>query len=641
MSLCALLVMANAAPEAPHEAMHEEHNETAHPPAPAPAPPVAPEPSTVIPLTSARLPGFAATLAEQMLPRGPKLWDAPPIESARAALASAVPDQRQAARWNYAHAQMTHGLVPEALGAFDVMLADDADMALVPAFRLARGVALARLNRSEQAIAMLTDPMLAVHPEACAWRMRAYEQTGSDVRALAEVPCAVHAINRRTRSDAAPFIHAASNAAINQKQYRRALRWLKLLPDRDPQANILRGRALIALGNLPSGRLRLDRVRTSGTYEQRLDAELTLVEALTAQHQIPPGEALQRTERTLFLWRGGALEERALTLAYDLASRQKNGAAILRYGGMLLRYTDTGARGRGILEQCQQQLFAILSPENGLKLPQAAGLFWDNRDLAPTGSEGDRLLNLLTDRLAQAGLYERAAELLSYQMRARAKDIEKGPVSEQVARYYLLAGYPGKALLALRESDQPAYPPAMLDARHRVEAIALYQLGKTDQAMAILEAMPDMDSLRGEMLWRRRDWQGLIAKLGDLPKGKTLSGVEQALILRHAVALAMTGNETALGDLRTRYQSAFAKLPSAAAFELLTGPVDNMTSAGISRAMAAIPSASVAGEYDALLDRQRQANDSALPITTPAQPAKIAAASMATDKPKPEAANHK
>ena len=85
------------------------------------------------------------------------------------------------------------------------------------------------------------------------------------------------------------------------------------------------------------------------------------------------------------------------------------------------------------------------------------------------------------------------------------------------------------------------------------------------------------------------------------------------MILRHAVALAMSGQEDELGKLRARYASAFMRTPSAAAFSLLTGPVDEMTSAGIASAMAAIPSVSVAGEYDDMMDRPRQSDDSTLP----------------------------
>lgn len=84
--------------------------------------------------------------------------------------------------------------------------------------------------------------------------------------------------------------------------------------------------------------------------------------------------------------------------------------------------------------------------------------------------------------------------------------------------------------------------------------------------------------------------------------GRSLSPAAQAVILRNAIALNMLGKETELVRLRARYGAAFAASSSAAAFSLLTGPIEEMTGTSIARAMAAIPSVSVAGEYEAMLD---------------------------------------
>lgn len=565
------------------------------------------EPAPVIPLSTARLPGFAAELANRPLKQGPDFWVAMPRGEALEKLASAPAHDRQSARWEYALGELAQRRAPEALGALDTMLADDPDMALVPAFRLARGAALARLGRAGEALAQLTDPLLAANPEACLLRMFVQVRLGHAPAALSELRCAIPAINARKVDAAGTFIRAAAWAAIRTNNAEAALGWLRQLPDHDGASNILRGEALIALGHLPEGRLRLERVKIGGTEEQRIEAELALVEALAARGKLAPAEALKRLDRILFLWRGGEIEQRALTLGYELAERRQDTVAMLRFGGMLLRYGEPGARAGEILAACQRRMVLILDPASGLRLADAAGLFWDNRDLAPTGQEGDRMLALLAGRLAGAGLYDRAADLLSYQMRDRAKDVEKGPVSAQVARLYILAGQPERAVLALRESEQPAYPPAILDARRHVQAIVLYQLGRTGDALALTEDNPALGSLRAEMLWRRRDWRALAGSdSGALPVKGVLSPVDQALVLRRAVALAMLGDERGLAAMRARYGAAFARLPSGAAFALLTGPARAMTGDGITRAMAAIPVVSVAGEDDDLLDAPRE-----------------------------------
>lgn len=529
------------------------------------------QPMPAIPLSAARLPGFAAELANRPMAQGPDFWAAMPRPEALEKFATVRGYDRQSARWDYALGELAARNGPEALGALDTMLGDDPDMALVPAFRLARGAALARLNRPAEALDMLTDPILAGNAEACMLRLFVNAQLERAAAALSELRCAIPAINARKVDQAGSFIRAAAWAAIHTNNAKPSLGWLAQLPDGDGASNILRGEALIALGYLPEGRLRLDRVRANGTAEQKIEAELTLVEALVARGKIAPAEATKRLDRILFLWRGGEIEQRALILGYMLAERQNNDVAMLRFGGMLLRYGEPGARAAVILGACQQRMMAILSPASGLKLADAAGLFWDNRDLAPTGADGDRML----------------------------------------ARLYILAGMPERAVLALRESDQPAYPPAILDARRHVQAIALYQLGRTGDALALTEDNPGLAALRAEMLWRRRDWRSLAGagEGGPMPAKGALSAVDQALILRRAVALAMLSDERGLGALRARYAGAFARLPSGPAFALLTGPVNNMSGEGITRAMAAIPAVSVAGQDDDLLDASRQRVD--------------------------------
>jgi hypothetical protein len=54
--------------------------------------------------------------------------------------------------------------------------------------------------------------------------------------------------------------------------------------------------------------------------------------------------------------------------------------------------------------------------------------------------------------------------------------------------------------------------------------------------------------------------------------------------------------------LHDRYVASFAKLPSAATFNTLTGAVGTIDPARMSTAMAAIPSASPAGEIADLVD---------------------------------------
>lgn len=592
-----LLLLATAAapaPAVPDAAPAEPAN-------PASATPQAAQ-STALPVR-ARFPGFAAALAEQPLTSGPAGWPALPYNAAWTTLARATAATRQQARWNYARSLVGQGLGSEAVGVLDVMQGDDPDLALVPAWQLARGAALVQSGQVADALTMLGGVALATNAEGCAWRLRALAEAGLAAQALAQVDCALPAINARSRSARAPFVVAASRAALEAGRPAQAQKWLALLPDRDPAANLLRGRAAWALGLGQAGRLRLDRVALSGTAEQRMDARLSALEAGVAHQSIAPAAALQELDRIRFSWRGGSIERRALELTMRLSADRHDTYRSLSAGAALFRYFDVDTASAPNLAKLQAEFTTALAPDSGMPLDKAAGLYWDFRDLAPAGAEGDLLVLRLAERLQAAGLYGRAAELLRYQLTRRAKDVAQGPLSVRVASLYILAGRPDRALGALRDSDGPTYPAAMLWDRHRVEAAALHLLGKTSEALAVLQDVPDGNRIRGEILWQKQDWTSLVATdTTDLPKPGALNDVEQTLVLRHAIGLAMLGREDALARVKARYAASFAKLPTAATFDALTLPVESIDPAVLGKAMAALPAVSPAGAIGDLLD---------------------------------------
>ncbi|MFV0623245.1 hypothetical protein ACBY01_04425 [Sphingomonas sp. ac-8] len=595
----ALLLFAAAASPVAHEASSAVPADTTPS---AEASPIAPAPTSAPTPSKPRFPGFAAALAEQPTITGPGAWTILPYADAWAALAASTAETRQQARWAYARSLVGQGLGSEALGVLDVARSDDPDLALVPAWQLARGAALIQMGQYAEALEALGGAELATNAEACAWRMRGMGEAGLAQQAIAQVDCALPAINARTGRQRAPFVLAASRAAVEGGRPAQALKWLALLPDRDPAANLYRGRAYLALGDAQAGRLRLDRVGLSGTAEQRMDARLSTLEAGVADHSILPADALKQLDQIRFTWRGGDIEQRALQLTVRLSADRHDTYRSLAAGAALFRYFDLGAEAGPTLVSLRTQFTQALAPQSGMPLDKAAGLYWDFRDLAPGGAEGDLLVSRLADRLQAAGLYGRAAELLQYQLTARARDLAQGPLSVRVASLYILAARPDRALGALRASEGPLYPEQMLWDRHRVEATALHLLGRTSEALAVLQDVPDGNRIRSEILWQKQDWTSLVAtNEANLPRPGALNDVDQTIVLRQAIGLAMLGREAPLARLKSRYAGSFAKLPTAATFDVLTDPVGAIDPAALSKAMAALPAASPAGAIADLL----------------------------------------
>ncbi len=545
---------------------------------------------------------FAPQFAGQPAISLPGGWKVLSYDATLKGLTNATPATRQAARWDYARSQIGRGRAAEALGALEVMQQDEPDIALVPNFDLALGATLTQLRRPAAAVTALSSEALATNPEACAWRMRAFAENGDDVLALRQVNCAIPALNRRHGAVRAPFLLAVAASAARTGNPALVIELLRTMPEKDPAANLLRGRAMVARGNIAAGQLLLARVGKSGDYGQRLDAELSRLEAKAGTGRIPI-DTMARLKRIRFLWRGDDIEQRALQLSYTLSKLGGDMRGTLEAGATLFRYFGGGSNRSTLLAELQSVLAATLSPQNPMPLDQVAGLYWDYRDLSPAGAAGDLLVSQFADRLQTAGLYERAAELLEHQLVVRTQDVAQGPLSARVATLFILAGKPARALDAIRETEGNVYPDEMLWARHRVEAVALDKLGRANEALAVLQDVPDGDAIRGEFYWKRRDWKALVdVTETSLGKSEPLTEVVQAKILRYAIALAMLGREDALARLHDRYVAAFAKLPTAATFNTLTGTIGTIDPATMTTAMAAIPSASPAGDIADLVD---------------------------------------
>lgn len=600
--------------------------------APAPPPPaqktaVLASASVVTRARQSRFPGFANTLAEAEPLKGPRDWPKLTHDQAWQAIAAAPPYGRQAARWAYARSLIGIGRGQEAVGVLQVMLADDSDLALVDSFQLALGAARAEAGNARAALTALGDGTpgsgdLATNPEACAWRLWSLASLDRPTAALGQIPCALPALNARPLASRAAFLYAGARAALAAGRPAPVAAWLAALGNEDPAANLYRGRAALALGDLREARSRLSRVARS-TGPQKIDARVSLLEADFVT-TTPSAATIADIDHLAFVWRGDAIEQRLLMMSYRIGAMRHDVRRQLASGAALIRYCNLGGQAAPLLEELQATLAGALGPAGKLGLTEAAGLYWDYRDLAPAGAAGDYLALQLVDRLQDQGLYRRAAELLRHQLVHRAEDLTKGPLSARVASLFILAGMPTPALTAIRDTDDVAYPPDMQWERHRMEAVALFKLGRQPEALAALQDVPDGSAVRAEMAWKSHDWKALVSEeSGLLPTGSGLSIVQQAIVLRHAIALAMLGREPQLLKLRERYTKGFAGSPGAATFALLTGDPATLDGDALAAAMLAVPSQSPAGAIGDLLEaatiepktRPMAPRDGARPVT--------------------------
>ncbi|MBC7583228.1 MAG: hypothetical protein H7316_05710 [Tardiphaga sp.] len=577
-------------------------------PAPADPPPeAAPTVVTKVAKTAQnfRFAGFAATLSSTAPIDSPRGWQIISEGAARAALVTTRPAARAVARWAYARSLIGEGRGQEARAVLEVMRASESDLALVDMFQLAVAAASAEAGDARGALAALGGPSptgkFAANSEACAWRLWAFTVVDMPEAALQQTRCALRALNQRPLAARAPFLYAGARAAIAAGRPAPVAAWLRPLPANDAGANLYRARAALALGDIVGARTWLKRI-VGGSRQQQVDAQVTLLETDLATGPATPAQ-LAKIDHLALTWRGDAIEQRVLWLSYRTGVARHDVHRSIRAGAALIRYCRLGAEATPLLAKLQAMLADGLAPGSTLPIAEAAGLFWDYRDLSPAGAQGDFLASQLADRLVDKGLYLRAAELLRHQLLERAQDVAQGPLSARVASLYILSGRPTQALAAIRATDGNTYPEEMQWERHRMEAVALYQMGRRPEARAAVQDVPDGAAIRAEIDWKAHDWAALVAEApAHLPTGAVLSLVEQAIILRQAIALATLGRETALMRLHSRYETAFAGLPGSATFDLLTVAPSTLDGEALAAAMLAIPSVSPVGVIGDLLE---------------------------------------
>lgn len=503
-------------------------------------------------------------------------------------IAVASKAQRPILRWELARIWMTQGRASEAAAVLRTIREDTPAFAARPAFMLAEGQALLAAGRADQALMVLVEPELQTAPEACLSRLVARVTLGEGSAAALDWPCASPAIGHRKGDDQRAAIRSVVRALVASGRAAEAAPLAKKLDTRQANDAIVLAELARASGAAAEAD-KLDRTAmTTGTAPERMAAALSLIDSDLAAGRIDGAEALRRLDRIRFLWRGGALDRRRLARMADIARDLGDRDAELAANAVLLRhFTTPDAAAR--LARVGEITGHLLDPESNVPLPQAAGLFWDYRDLLPAGPQADATVRQLAERLAAAGLLQRAADLLEYQARHRLSGLARAAVATTAARWRLDSGNPDLALALLRDSETPGIAPDLLAARKRIGAVALIALGRGGEAFALLEGDAGLlgSRLSAELYWQAGDWTRYLAVARPLlPAAGRLSGPQRAEVIRAAIASAMLADEPGIAALRARYAATMRGGDYGAAFLMVTGDPARLTPAALKAAIA-------------------------------------------------------
>lgn len=320
-------------------------------------------------------------------------------------------------------------------------------------------------------------------------------------------------------------------------------------------------------------------------YRVKAGLAMTLLELQIGDIDVV--RAINRLERLRYAWRGDELESKVNFTLGQLYLRDRQylkGLNILRDAAAMRPETRIGQE---IAAYMKRYFYELLMVSEDLSPLDAASVYEEFVELTPPGEKGNKVVQKLAERLAEADLLERAEKLLQHQVDYRLAGRERAEVSFRLAAIYLLDRKPKEAMITLNEANvfyvtdtseegaQKRHDIALLKAR------ALSQLGQAEEAITRLnrfDLAPDVNRLRADLSWRAGLWEEAAVALQDLIFDEALDPEvplteDQAhLILNRAVALNLSNNRVGLANIRERYGKAMEPTSRGRMFDVVTRP---------------------------------------------------------------------
>lgn len=515
----------------------------------------------------------------------------------------------------------------EALGALKIAADEQKGLVKDPVFNMMRAVAALMAGRNELARRDLRVHGLAQDHHAALWRgvlavrdkdwakaKREFAR-GSDV--MTKYPIAVQGLFRREWARMALGLYDPETAALQLEAFPPGL-------DRETEADLalMRGKLAEMNGRTSEAFEYFGKAVRSGVAPVVAKARLKLVELKLQNNKINTTQAREELESLGFAWRGDETELNVLRLLSKLYSQGKEYRRALETMKMAVKnFSDHG--DSTIISSNMQTLFKDLylkGDADNMDPLEALALFYDFRALTPPGRLGDDMIRKLAERLINVDLLEQAAEILDHQINNRLSGAARAEVAGRLAYVLLMDQQPRKALKALRRTRQSVLPKSISRKRDILEARALAELDKTQQAVELLSSIkgPEVERMKAEAQWMGRNWQQAgeqFERMLDVAwkKGKALTDGQRLDVLRAGICFALAEDTLGQERLRGKFADEMASSPDFEPFRIISETV-NVNGQAFNKLAREIASRDSLGTF---LDAYRRRYGAAAAAATP------------------------
>ncbi len=489
------------------------------------------------------------------------------------------------ARLDLARFYFGHGRAPEALGMLRLLDAENPALATDPEVVMMKGASQFLTDNFDEAARNLAHPALVGEREAVLWQsaLAAKDQDWeAAATGFAETDDLIDQYARPVRNRLRLLEAEASLATGDTGGASLQLR--KIEADEPTEAELaqigyLQGRRLLLDGEEEEAAKLWKQIARNRHRPSSARARLALVDMGLDKGTIPDAEAIDELENLRFAWRGDQFEFALLRRLGDLYLARGDYRRGLKSMRQAASHFPSSKRSEEVTRRMQQEFQDLYLTEKGqdVQAVTAVALYEEYKELTPPGEEGDAIITKLADRLVEVDLLDRAGDLLEDQVNYRLKGEEKAKVAARVALIRLLERKPEEALRLLAESEIDTLPSGLAQQRRHLQAKALAEANREDEALALLEGDTAADALqlRAEILWKQRNWKDAGLALARLvpaePPKRELSNKEALAVLNLAVALTLADDRPALELLAESYRDPMDETPQAESFALLSG----------------------------------------------------------------------
>ncbi|HTU54255.1 MAG TPA: hypothetical protein VMF62_09820 [Acetobacteraceae bacterium] len=485
---------------------------------------------------------------------------------------------RFAPRLAEAKTMLALGMGPEAAALIRLAVIDDPRRANDPEVHGLAAIAALLSGRIDQS-GGLADPALGGSDEVALWRavraaLRDEDPAGTAPVFAATCPL-ILAYPDALRDFLAPI---AAESMVKGGTLAAASEFLAKAPD-DPPLALARAGLLAAEGKTQAALAAYQTLVNSPDRPVAAPAASRAVLLQLASGAIGDRAAADALSRQFYAWRGGAHELRLrLKVAQLRADAGEWRASLDLLARTQALFPADATRLRDARAATFERLFAGHAADRLAPLALVS-LIEDNADLIQAGPAGERLGEMLADRLVALDLPDRAEPVLAKLMAEAPPGAPQAGLGVRLAEIRLAQDDPAGALAALAQSRAADLPPALAERRTIAYARAMAAEGHDGTALAALAAFddPPAEAIRAGLLERQRNWAGAESALAalvssDVPASGPLSDADRQALVRLASAATEAGDTGGLATLGADYGPRMGAGPLADMFRLLTDP---------------------------------------------------------------------